>query len=60
MITITNTIAITITNALAIAITIGIIKISPGPNACTYAHNQWDAGTTFRWKIRIRDLLSPS
>jgi hypothetical protein len=40
MITITNTIAIAITNALAIPITIGIIKISPGPNACTYAHNQ--------------------
>jgi hypothetical protein len=53
MITITNTIASAITNAIAIhiAITIAIITISPGPNAHTYGHNQWEAGTRFRWKI---------
>jgi hypothetical protein len=36
---------ITITN------TIAIITISPGPNAHTYAHNRWEAGSRFRWKI---------
>jgi hypothetical protein len=45
MITIANTITI------AIAIAIAIFPISPGPNAHTYAHNQWEAGTRFRWKI---------
>jgi len=55
-ITITNTIAITI----AIAIAIAIISISPRPNAHTSGHNQWEAGTRFRWKICNGDLLSPS
>jgi hypothetical protein len=32
-------------------ITIAIIAISPGPNAHTYAHNPWEASSTFRWKI---------
>jgi hypothetical protein len=27
------------------------IAISPGPNAPTYAHNRWEAGIRFRWKI---------
>jgi len=44
MITITNTITITI-------ITMAIITISPGPNVRTYAHNQWEAGSRFRWKL---------
>jgi hypothetical protein len=53
MITITNTIAI------AIAIAIAIITISPRPNAHTYGHNRWEAGSRFRWKISVGDLLSP-
>jgi len=40
-------------------ITIAVITISQGPNAHTYAHNQWEAGNRFRWKIWVRDLLSP-
>jgi hypothetical protein len=63
MITITNTITNTITIAIitiaiiAIAIitiaiiTIAIITISPGPNAHTYAHNRWEAGSRFCWRI---------
>jgi len=31
--------------------TIAIITISHGPNARTYAHNRWEAGSRFRWKI---------
>jgi hypothetical protein len=42
---------ITIANTITIAITIAIFPISPGPNAHTYAHNRWEAGTRFRWKI---------
>jgi hypothetical protein len=38
---------ITITNT----ITIAIITMSPGPNAHTYAHNRWDAGSRFRRNI---------
>jgi hypothetical protein len=38
---------ITITNT----ITIAIITMSPGPNVHTYAHNRWEAGSRFRWKI---------
>jgi hypothetical protein len=53
MITITNT----ITSAIVIAIV--IIFISLRPNAHTYAHNRWEAGTRFRWKIWVGDLLSP-
>ena len=49
MITITNTITIAI--AIAIAIAAAIITISPRLNAHTYGHNQWEAGTRFRWKI---------
>jgi hypothetical protein len=45
MITIANTITI------AIAISIAIFPISPGPNARTYTHNQWEAGTRFRCNI---------
>ena len=48
MITITDTITIAITIAI---ITIAIITISTGPNAHTYAHNPWEAGSRFRWKI---------
>ena len=49
MITITDTITIAI---ITIAIiTIAIITISPGTNAHTYAHNLWEAGSRFRWKI---------
>jgi hypothetical protein len=47
MITITNMITI----AIAIAIAISIVSISPRPNAYTDAHNQWKAGSSFRWKI---------
>jgi len=36
---------------IAIAIAIAIFPISPGPNAHTYAHNRWEAGSRFRWKI---------
>jgi len=61
MITITATITITIA-VITIAIitiaiitiaiiTIAIITISPGPNAHTYAHNQWEAGSRFCSKI---------
>jgi hypothetical protein len=43
---------ITITDTITIAvITIAIITISPGPNAHPYAHNPWEAGSRFRWKI---------
>jgi hypothetical protein len=43
---------ITITDTITIAIiTIAIITISPGPNAHTYAHNPWEAGSIFRWQI---------
>jgi hypothetical protein len=43
---------ITIIDTITIAvITIAIISISPGPNAHTYAHNAWEAGSRFRWKI---------
>jgi len=45
MITIANTITI------AIAIAIAIFPINSGPNGHTYAHNRWEAGTRFRWKI---------
>jgi len=48
MITITDTITDTITIAIII---FAIITISPGPNAHTYAHNRWEAGSRFRWKI---------
>jgi hypothetical protein len=49
MITITDTIIIAI---ITIAIiTIAIITISPGPNAHTYTHSQWEASSRFRWKI---------
>jgi hypothetical protein len=58
MITITNTITIAI--AIAIAIAAAIITISPRLNAHTYARNRWDAGSRFRWKIGVGDLLSPS
>ena len=51
MITITNTIANTISISIAIAIAIAIATISPGPNVHTYAHNWWEAGSRFRWKI---------
>jgi len=49
--TITDTITIaniTITN---ITITNITIAISCGPNVHSYAHNQWEAGSRFRWKI---------
>jgi hypothetical protein len=46
MITITDT--ITIAN---ITIAFVTIAISPGQNAHTYAHNRWEAGSRFRWKI---------
>jgi predicted benzoate:H+ symporter BenE len=56
MITITDT--ITIANITIAFITITFITIafiaiaiSPGPNAHTYAHNRWEAGIRFRWKI---------
>jgi hypothetical protein len=46
------TIAIITITIITIAIrTIVIIAISPGLNANTYAHNQWEAGSRFRWKI---------
>jgi hypothetical protein len=58
MITITDGIIIAIIIAIitiaiiTIAIsTIVIIAISPGLNAHTYAHNRWEAGSRFRWKI---------
>jgi hypothetical protein len=47
VITITNT----ITSAIAIAIIIIFIFISLRPNAHTYAHNRWEAGSRFCWKI---------
>jgi hypothetical protein len=54
------TIAIITIAIITIAIrTIVIIAISPGLNANTYAHNQWDADSRFRWKILVQDLLSP-
>jgi len=36
---------------IIITITIAIITMSPGPNAHTYPHNQWEAGSKCRWKI---------
>jgi len=51
-------ITITITNTIAIDIAIAIISISPRLNAHTYTHNWWEAGTRFRWKIWVGDLLS--
>jgi len=54
MITITDAIIITI-----IIIAIITIAISPGLNAHTYAHNRWEAGSRYRWKIWVWDLLSP-
>ena len=39
---------ITIANTITIAIAIAIF---PRPNAHTYAHNRWEVGTRFRWKI---------
>jgi hypothetical protein len=43
---------ITITDTITIAIiTIDIFTISTLPNAHTYAHNLWEAGSRFRWKI---------
>jgi hypothetical protein len=54
MITITNTITITVITIAIITIaiiTIAIITISPSPSAHTYAHNPWEAGSRFRWKI---------
>jgi len=57
--TIATTIAIVIAITIAIAIAIAIISISPRLNAHTYSHNRWEAGTRFRWKISVRDLLSP-
>jgi hypothetical protein len=44
-------ITIAIITTAIITITIAIITINPGPNAHTYAHNQWEAGSRFRWKI---------
>ena len=50
---------ITITNIIAIAIAIAItIIIRPGPNAHIYAQNRWEAGSRYRRKICIGDLLS--
>jgi hypothetical protein len=40
-----------ITIADTITIAVITITISPGPNAHTYAHNPWEAGSRFRWKI---------
>jgi hypothetical protein len=60
MITITNTITIAIAIAIAIVIAVAIISISPRLNVRTYAHNRWEAGSTFRRKICVGDLLSPS
>jgi hypothetical protein len=43
---------ITLPDTITIAIiTIAINTISPGPNAHTYAHNRWEAGSRSRWKI---------
>jgi hypothetical protein len=50
---------ITIANTITIVIAIAIFPISPRPNAHTYAHNRWEAGSRFCWKIWVRDLLSP-
>jgi len=49
----------TIANAITSAIAIAIFPISLGPNAHTYAHNRWEVGTRFRWKIGVGDLLPP-
>jgi len=52
-------ITITVTNTIAIAIAIAIaISISPRLNAHTYAHNWWEAGTGFCWKIWVGDQLT--
>jgi hypothetical protein len=51
---------ITITDTITMAIVaIAIITISPGPHAHPYVHNRWEAGSRFRWKIGVGDLLSP-
>jgi len=47
MITTTDTITI----ASAIAIALAVISISHRPDAHTYAHNRWEAGSRFRWTI---------
>jgi hypothetical protein len=46
-----TTITDTITDTFTDTITFAIITISSGPNAHTYAHNWWEAGSRFRWKI---------
>jgi hypothetical protein len=57
MTTITDTITDTFTDTITIAIitftiiAFAIITISSWPNAHTYAHNRWEAGSRFRWKI---------
>jgi uncharacterized membrane protein len=54
MITITDTTTIAVITIAIISlaiITIAIITISSGPNAHIYAHNPWEASSTFRWKI---------
>jgi hypothetical protein len=45
-----NAITDTITIAI-ITIAIITIAISCGPNAHSYTHNRWEAGSRFRWKI---------
>jgi hypothetical protein len=42
---------ITIANTITIAIAIAIFPDSSGQNAHRFAHNRWEAGTIFRWKI---------
>ena len=60
MTTITNTISIAvITIAIIAIITIAIFIISPRPNTHTFAHNLWETGSRFRWKIWVGDLFSP-
>jgi len=49
----------TIADTITVAIPNAIFPVSPGPNAHTYAYNRWEAGTRFRWKIWVSDLLSP-
>jgi hypothetical protein len=54
MITFTDTITIAVITIAIITIaiiTIVIITIGPSPNAHTYAHNPWEGGSRFRWKI---------
>ena len=40
---------ITTTDTITIAFI--TIAISPRPNVRTHAHNRWEAGSRFRWKI---------